>query len=175
MKSFYILCCFSFVFGMLSCKQDAATQQSAETPAVTGDTANAAGQQAPGQPASNQEALKPATQGHDYTFLTDKILIYKAAFGGEKNAKEQPFKDEWIDLQPDGTYKAGKLKQQTHTGEWSYNHDTQTLYLGPTTTGFKRSEWKVMHNEQMMVWVGTQTYADNSIQIKLERSETLPE
>lgn len=175
MKSFYILCCFSFVFGLMSCKQDAATQQAVETPAAAGDTVATPTQQAPGQQAPKEDAIKPAIQGHDYTFLTEKILLYKAAFGGEKSAQEQPFKDEWIDLQTDGTYKAGKLKQQTHTGKWSYNHDTQTLYLGPDTKGFKRSEWKVMHNDQMMVWVGTQTYGDNAIQIKLVKSETLPE
>lgn len=169
MKSFYTLCCFSFVIGMTSCKQDAATQQEATTPQVA-TNAPATPQQTP-----NQTVEKPLTEGHDYTFLTDKILIYEMAFGGEKYGKEQPYKDEWIDLQPDGTFKAGKLKKQTHTGLWSYNHDAQTLFLRPDTKDFKMSEWKVMHNNDMIVWVGTQTYGDNPIQIKLVRREVLPE
>ena len=170
MKTFYILCCFSFVLTMVSCKQDAATQQASETPVTAVDTVISATPQG-----SSDQPIQPATQGHDYTFLTEKILLYTAAFGGDKNAKEQPFKDEWIDLQPDGTFKAGKLKKQTHTGQWSYNHDTKTLFLRPDTKEFKMSEWKVMHNDQIMVWVGTQTYGDNAIQIKLAKSETLPE
>lgn len=170
MKSFYILCSFSFVFGMMSCKKDASTQQVAETPAATLENAEGTPQQA-----TNQAVEAPLTEGHDFTFLTDKILIYKAAFGGDKTGKDQPYRDEWIDLQPDGTYKAGKLKNQTHTGQWSYNHDSQTLFLRPDTKEFKMSEWKVMHNDEMMVWAGTQTYGDNNVQIKLVKSAVLPE
>ncbi len=170
MKSFYILCSFVFVSGMMSCKQDATIQQAAETPVTVADTSKSTP-----PPSTNQCADQPITGGHDYTFLTEKILIYKAAFGGDKNAKDQPYKDEWIDLQSDGTFKAGKLKNQTHTGQWSYNHDTQTLFLRPDTKEFKMSEWKVMHNDQMLVWVGTKTYGDNNVQIKLAKSDTLPE
>lgn len=170
MKTFYILCCLSFVIGMMSCKQDAATQQEATTPAATVETPSSTPQQA-----TSQAVEQPLTEGHDYTFLTDKILIYKAAFGGDKTGAEQPYKDEWIDLQPDGTFKAGKLQKQTHTGQWSYNNDTQTLFLRPDVKEFKMSEWKVMHNDEMMVWAGTQTYGDNAVQIKLVRSATMPQ
>ena len=169
MKLFYVVCCYSFVLGVMSCKQDTSSQQETTTPAAAVDTAAVSTQQMP-----NQAVEQPLTEGHDYTFLTDKLLLYKAAFGGDKNTKEQLYQDEWIDLHPDGTFKAGKLKKQTHTGQWSYNNDTQTLFLRPDTKEFKMSEWKVMHNDQMMVWVGTQTYGDNSVQIKLVRSDVLP-
>ena len=169
MNSFYTLCCFSFVIGMMSCKQDASKQQEAIAPEAAVDAPIAS------QQAQNQAVEQPLTEGHDYTFLTDKILIYQVAFGGEKTGKEQPYKDEWIDLQPDGTFKAGKLKKQTHTGQWSYNNDAQILFLRPDTKEVKLSEWKVMHNDDMMVWVGTQSFGDNAVQIKLVRSEVLPE
>jgi hypothetical protein len=169
MKSFYILCCFSFVIGVISCKQEASTQQET-TGSEASSQVSTLSQQVP-----NQAVEQPLTEGHDYTFLTDKILIYQVAFGGEKSGKEQPFKDEWIDLQPDGTFKAGKLKNQTHTGQWSYNNDSKTLFLRPDTREVKMSEWNVMYNNEMMVWAGTQTYGDNAIQIKLVRSEVLPE
>ena len=170
MKSFYILCCFSFLFGLMSCKQDAATQKTAESPAASVDSV----EDTP-QPSKSQPVEPPLTEGHDYTFLTDKILLFKAAFGGDKNNQEQPYKDEWIDLQPDGTFKAGKLKNQIHTGQWSYNHDAQTLFLRPDTKEFKMSEWNVKLNDDMLVWVGTQTYGDNAMQLKLVRSTVLPE
>ena len=169
MKSFYILCCISLVFGLASCKQDTMTQKTSETPTAV-DSINAAPATTP-----EQSADQAVTGGHDYTFLTDKLLLYKDVYNGDKESKEQPYKDEWIDLDPTGTFKAGKLQKQTHTGQWSYNHETKTLFLRPDVKNYKMSEWKVLHNEQMIVWVGTQTYGDNKLQVKLIRSATLPE
>jgi hypothetical protein len=169
MRSIYIVCAFILLTGMPSCKQDTASvQESAGQPAQAPSAEASA--QAPADQAASDAAL---TNGHDYTFLTDKLFHYQAAFGGQKGG-EQPYKDEWIDFDPDGTFKAGKLKEQTHTGKWGYNHDTKTLFLRPDVTTYKMSEWKVMFNDQMMVWVGTNTYGDNPIQIKLVRKTELP-
>jgi hypothetical protein len=168
MKPIYILCAFVLLTGILSCKQDAASVQQEPAQAAPSPADQAATQ----QPA-NQAGGNVATGGHDYTFLTDKLFHYKAAFGGTKGS-EQPYKDEWIDLLPDGTFKAGKLKEQTHTGVWSYNHDTKVLFLKPDNSAFKMSEWNVMYNNQMMVWVGTQTYGNNATQIQLAKSDVLP-
>ena len=155
---------------MTSCKQDNATTQ--ENPAQPAQTPAAA--EAPAQQQANPTLDAALAKGHDYNFLTDKLLHYQAAFGGDKSG-EQPYKDEWIDFDPDGSFKAGKLKEQTHTGKWGYNHDTKTLLIKPDDTAkYKISEWKVMFNEQMLVWVGTTTYGDNPIQIKLVRKTELP-
>lgn len=160
---------FSFAL-LLACKPESGQVQEEPTQNTSPqETPNAATEQAP--TASTPAAA--VSGGHDYTFLTDKILIYKAGFGGVKG--QQLYKDEWIDLASDGTFKAGKLKQQTHTGRWGYNHDVKVIQLIPDNADFPRSEWKVMHNEQMMVWVGTQTFGNNNTQVQLVRSETLPE
>lgn len=168
MRPYYLLYAVLFAFGMSSCKQDNAAVQEVATQVAPDETAKNNPQQA-----ANEPGDVDMSSGHEYTFLTDKLFHYKAAFGGAEGA-EQPYKDEWIDLDADGTFKAGKLKQQTHTGKWSYNHDTRILFLRPDVRNYKMSEWKVMFNDQMMVWVGTSTYGDNNTQIKLVRSSELP-
>ncbi len=110
--------------------------------------------------------------GHDQTFLTDKLFHFKAS--NTVGAKEDLYAGQWIDLMPDGTYKAGKLKEQTHTGHWDFYKEGNVLLLRPDDTNFKRSEWKVMHNADMVVLVGTQTYGNNATQIQLIRSNDLP-
>jgi hypothetical protein len=166
MKSIYILCLLLLTISLVACKKDATVQQEGSTPSAT--------QENQATPAQDNVAGPASEGGHDYTFLTDKILIYKAAFAGGTNSNEQPYKDQWIDLMPDGKFKAGKLKEQTHTGLWTYNHDTNILLIKPDNNAFKMSEWKVMYNNQMMVWVGTQTYGNQSTQIQLVRSDQLP-
>jgi hypothetical protein len=168
MRSIYILLCFVLLGGTIACKQDSSAAQENTASAPAQETQENATQQA-----DNQTNASAATDGHDYTFLTDKLFHYKAALGGSKDG-QQLFKDEWIDLQPDGTFKAGKLKEQTHTGKWKYNHDTKVLFLQPDTKAFNMSEWTVMYNNQMMVWVGTQTYGNNATQVQLAKSDVLP-
>ena len=166
MRSLNILYFLACLFLIPSCKQDSGTTQETNTP-----TENS-------QPSGSEQdapATSPAaTGGHDYTFLTEKLFHYIAAFGGKSANNAQLYKDEWIDLMPDGNFTAGKLQKQTHTGVWTYNHDTQTLFLKPNDTNFNMSEWKVMYNEQMMVWIGTATYGNQTTQIKLERKDMLP-
>jgi len=125
------------------------------------------------QQTDDQANGSTAMSGHDYTFLTDKLFHYKAAVGGDTKG-QQLFKDEWIDLESNGTFKAGKLKEQTHTGKWTYNHETKILFLQPDDRAFMMSEWTVMYNNQMMVWVGTQTYGNNATQVQLAKSDVLP-
>lgn len=172
MRSIPLICSLLLIcfVSLMSCKNDSAATATAPDAAVQAQPA--ATDSSSGQPSAS--AADTANGGHDYTFLTDKILIYQAAYGGDK-AGEQPYKDEWIDLQPDGTFKAGKHKKQTHTGQWSYNHEKRTLFLRPDVKEYKMSEWQVMFNDQMIVWVGTSTYGDNNVQIKLVRSDVLPD
>lgn len=169
MRSFYIHFSIVLLFGTMACKQESTTVQEGATQSVTSQNTEGVAQES----SKLSDGSAAATGGHDYTFLTDKLFHYKAAFGGAKGG-EQPYKDEWIDLDANGTYKAGKLKQQTHTGKWTYSHETKILFLKPDVNAFPMSEWKVMYNNQMMVWVGTQTYGNNATQIQLARSDVMP-
>lgn len=158
MKPIYILFVAASLYLTPGCKENSSNvEQEAKT-----DTRSNSQQVHPGAPAG----------GHDQTFLTDKLFHYTAAHVVGK--KENPYENQWIDLDPDGTFKAGKLKEQTHTGRWDYNVDQKILLLRPDEKSLKMSEWKVMHNNDMVVWVGTQTYGNNSTQIQLTRAEELP-
>ena len=164
MKAIYVFCSIVLFFGVISCKQDSAVN---ETPEVESTSLES------GQPAENQRNSRPVTAGHDYNFLTDKILIFNTVMGSE-NVDKGPLKGDWINLMNDGTYESGRLANKTHTGKWAYEHDKQLLFLRPDTQNYKMSEWKVMATDQVIVWVGTSTYGDNSIQIQLLKTDVLP-
>ncbi|MDQ3016268.1 MAG: hypothetical protein M3R25_06075 [Bacteroidota bacterium] len=163
MKSFCLLSAF-VAFFLFSCKPASTTVQEETS-----------------SPVADSMVVNPNTTsnrisgGHDFTFLTNKLYHYKASSSVGKPSTEQPYAGQWIDLDPDGTYKAGTLQQQTHTGKWGYNDEMKVLQLQPNDSNYKPSEWKVMHNDDMMVWVGTQSYNNNATQIQLVRSETLPQ
>lgn len=116
-----------------------------------------------------------AEGGHDYTFLTIKMLQYKAALVPGRDPKEQPYAGHWIKMDSDGTFRSGIYDKQTHTGKWTYNHDATTLLLQPDGKEFKASEWKILFNDDMIVFVGTATYGDGGTQIQLVRIDKYPE
>ena len=139
MRSIPFFCCLLVITLISSCKQNTTTQQDE----VKVETSAPAGE--------NQ--TNTTTGGHDYAFLTDKLFHYKASNIVGKDPKENPYAGQWIDMESDGTYKAGTLKEQTHTGRWIYNHEAKVLQLRPDDQKFKISEWNVMHNEDMVVFV----------------------
>lgn len=160
MNPILFICILSMMILPLSCKQNSTTQQEE----VKSENA----------PAGTDHQANSSTGGHDYAFLTDKLFHYKAANIVGKDSKDNPYAGHWIDMDPNGTYKAGILKDQTHTGRWDYNHEAKVLLLRPDDKKFKISEWNVMHNNDMVVFVGTQTYGNNATQIQLVRSAELP-
>ena len=162
MKPIYFLY-ISLIFVLAGCKESTSTEKE-ETVAEKG--ANT--------PAEQTVQPNAPSGGHDQTFLTDKLFHYKAAAIVGKDNKENPYANQWIDMDPDGTFKAGTLKEQTHTGKWDYNVDQKILLLRPDVSTYKISEWKVMHNNDIIILVGTQTYGNNATQIQLVRNAELP-
>ena len=158
MKIFYLIC---FLTGMVfvACKPNDSTTK----------------EEAPATNAPVTQNGSTIAGGHDYTFLTDQLFHYDAVNIIGKEPGDNPYKNQWIDLLPDGTYKSGTLQQQGPTGKWDYNHDKRTLVLRPDDSNSATSEWTVMHNNDMMVWVGTQTFGNNATQIKLVRRTEFPQ
>jgi hypothetical protein len=161
MKSIQLITLFILTLILAACNQKAGTGKN-------NDSSDNARSQA------ELDSIKKAG-GHDYTFLTHQMLHYKASATMGKDPKEQPYAGQWIDFDPDGTFKAGKLSTQTHKGVWTYNHDAGVILIQPDDKNFKTSEWKVMSNDDMIVFVGTSTYGDNNTQIQLVRSDKFPE
>ncbi len=163
MKSIQLLCALAILF-LIACKPATTTVQE-ETPATS---------TTPDNMVVNTDT-STLSVGHDYAFLTNKLFHYKASSTVGQPSTEQPYAGLWIDMDPNGTFKAGKLQEQTYTGRWGYNHEKKILELRPDGTDRPRTEWKVMHNDDMMVWVGTQTYNNNATQIQLVRSDNMPQ
>ena len=160
MKKLSILPALMIVLLMIGCKPNTSAV-SDEAPAT--------------QEGTNQTSQTASSGGHDYTFLTDQLFHYDAVNIIGKDPSENPYKNQWIDLLPDGTYKTGTSQQQANTGKWDYNNEQKILQLRPDDVDMPTSEWKVMHNNDMMVWVGTQTFGNNNTQIKLVRRTEMPQ
>jgi hypothetical protein len=139
--------------------------------------ADASGQ-TPETEATRADSLSPepaaSANGHDFTFLTHQLWHYSGAIGPEDLGPE-PFKGEWIDFDPNGTFVAGKGKAETHSGTWAYNESETLLGIRPADPAYKPGEWKVMFNNQAMVWVGTEVFGNQSTQIRLVRHADRPE
>lgn len=190
MRSFYILSfliCLS-VWG--ACKHDTPAQQEPATASTTEASVpdslrinppamETSSQRPPSQaPANSAPAEKTngtaqadANMGHDYTFLTFKMFKINNAFVPGKDPKDQPYKDQWVDLLPDGTYKWGKGKDQLYTGNWGYNHDARVLDLIPNDRNQKQTEWNVIFNDDMVVLTGTNAFENVGTQLQLIRIE----
>ena len=161
MRSILIFSFVSIISLFSACKQPSHT----DTEVTNENTTEAPG----------QGSAPDLSQGHDQTFLTHQLFHYNAAVVVGKDPKDNPYAGQWIDLESDGTYKAGTLGNQTHTGRWSYNKDAAVLLLKPDDRAFKMSEWNVKHNNDMVILIGTQTYGNNATQIQLVRRTELPE
>jgi hypothetical protein len=168
MRALFILTTLLIAF---ACKQ-------ANTPAET--------QQEPGANATPDTTAQVNTnvvtstplpaEGHDFTFLTHELFhVGGAMVGSAKGKGNNPYEGHWLDFFPDGQYKWGEHKNVLHSGRWSYNDERKILNLQPTSGQGQPSEWKVMHNDQMVVLLGTRTHGNNNTQIQLIRSTTLPD
>lgn len=82
----------------------------------------------------------------------------------------------WYKFSPDGTFTEGRLKKTTGKGVWGYDPQSGKLVLDGEAE-FKDGEFtlKISSDEQVMIWVGTERFAQNSIQIKLFNFIDLPE
>ena len=165
MKVIYVICFSMVLFLVNGCKDSGSTvEENTDTPTETPATSAE----------ENNENIGDPAKGHDYNFLTDKILIYNAVIGGAEE-ENQPKKNDWIQLLKTGQYLAGRGSEQTHTGNWTYDHQNTLLFLQPGTEDYPMSEWNVMSTNEVIVLVGTQTYGNNATQIQLIKSTVRPQ
>ena len=170
MRFSFTICLAFILVTLISCKRDATSSADVQEVPTTHGIDSV-------QSNSNVTTSTPVpTGGHDYTFLTHELFhIGGAHISGAKDDKEQPYKDQWIELVPHGTFKWGDHKAELYSGTWSYNNDAKLLRLVPGSGDAKASEWNVMHNDNMVILLGTKTYGNNNTQIQLIRSTTLPD
>ena len=105
------------------------------------------------------------------------MIIFPGSFAIYSRSSKNP---EWflgtqIQLLKTGQYLAGRGSEQTHTGNWTYDHQNTLLFLQPGTEDYPMSEWNVMSTNEVIVLVGTQTYGNNATQIQLIKSTVRPQ
>lgn len=81
----------------------------------------------------------------------------------------------WFKFKEDGTYDYGHFENKIGSGAWSFDGKNATLLLDSEVLGDDR-EWsiKIGNDEDVMIWVGTNRFATNNIQAKLQNYLFIP-
>jgi len=80
----------------------------------------------------------------------------------------------WFKFSTDGTYVSGKNQEETGKGRYYYDPMGPTIYFDHADR--RDEEWTVKMNsdETVMIWVGTKTFKETGIQVKMENTTDLP-
>lgn len=76
----------------------------------------------------------------------------------------------WIDFKKDHTYTYGKNNIIQGTGKYNYQLERGELLMIDDKPGTKPEEWTIKSADDTMIMVGTATYNDNHIQMKLVKT-----
>ncbi len=108
-----------------------------------------------------------------WTFLVSGIYHNNATIGAGSGSKQNVNEGHWINFHENGTYEYGIWGEKEYDGSWFYDGKTNILDLTPK--GDKGpSQWRVMHKDDNLIWMGTAKYGNNSLQIQWLRREGLP-
>ncbi|MBT8234423.1 MAG: hypothetical protein HKO66_15035 [Saprospiraceae bacterium] len=105
---------------------------------------------------------------NSYAIIEADVWEYNFVFDGEMS-KPGEYDKSWIDFKPDATYEYGKGSTVLGSGKYNYHFDRSELLLVDNDSSQKPQEWSVKNAGDVMILVGTSTYRDNSMQMKLER------
>lgn len=103
-----------------------------------------------------------------YAIIDADVWEYKFVFSGEMS-KPGEYEGTWIDFKRDHTYEYGKGSKVMGYGKYNYHLDRNELLIVDNDDSQKPQEWSVKNAGDVMILVGTSTYKDNAIQMKLER------
>ncbi len=105
---------------------------------------------------------------NSYAIIEADIWEYEFVYNGEMS-KPGEYTGTWIDFLKDGTYEYGKYSELQGSGRFSYHFERGELLMVDNDSSMKPQEWTVKAVGDVMVLVGTATYKDNAIQMKLMR------
>lgn len=103
-----------------------------------------------------------------YAIIEADVWEYKFIYDGEMSDPGE-YDGVWIDFLPDGSYEYGKGTEVQGGGRYNYHFERGELLMLDNDASEKPTEWSVKSAGDAMVLVGTATYKDNAIQMKLER------
>ncbi|MEY3369205.1 MAG: hypothetical protein RI973_2360 [Bacteroidota bacterium] len=129
----------------------------------------------PVKPAYNRPSATTPQQQRVVRVLTDKYWsVYALVKIGDKEANRQN-QGTWFKFKEDGSYDYGYYGEKIGSGAWSFDGMKATLLLDSELLGDDR-EWtlKMSTSEDIMVWVGTERFANNNLQLKLQKYAEIP-
>ena len=103
-----------------------------------------------------------------YAIVEADLWEYEFVFDGQMS-KPGEYEGVWIDFKPDFTYEYGRNSEVLGSGRYHYHFDRGELLMVDNQSDLKPREWSVKSAGDAMVLIGTRTYGDNSIQMKLVR------
>lgn len=116
----------------------------------------------------------PEPTPQKWAFLTSDLWHYVFALTVTDVPDKNPYEGYWIDFHDDGTYEKGIYDDVTVEGVFTFNNDNKRLRIYPTKGDDKIREWEIKTNGDVIIFVGTNTFGNNSEQIKLERAKAKP-
>ncbi len=106
------------------------------------------------------------TIGKTYAMVEAGTFEYQFVYNGEMS-KPGAYKGKWIDFRSDHTYGYGDKTGQKGTGKYNYHLDRSEILMVDDDPSKKPEEWQTKHADDVMIMIGTATYKDNHIQMKL--------
>ena len=71
--------------------------------------------------------------------------------------EHNPARDRWITFLSDGSFQSGGEPYGNNGGKWTYDDETNVLYLDSDAGEGDDSYWNLKLNQQEMVWSGTKS------------------
>ncbi len=103
-----------------------------------------------------------------YAIVEADTWEYQFLHDGEMS-KPGEYDGVWIDYKADHTYTYGHYSEIKGSGKYNYHSERSEILMVDDDTSKKPEEWTTKHAGDIMIRVGTATYKDNHIQMKLVR------
>ena len=93
---------------------------------------------------------------------------------GNKEEVSNEFVGRWCDLKADNTFESGKWEEQNNTGTWSFDPNTNYIFLKYDKAETIAHEWRIQGQGDRMVWIGNTPSNVKGTQLKLNRETARP-
>lgn len=127
---------------------------------------------APGAPVSPQTQSLLEALNTDYWLIA--FYVRMAADPEVRTKLAQENQKRWFDFSLDGTFISGKGQETTGKGRYYYDPMGPMMYLDHDDRRDEEFTVKMNSDKTVMIWVGTETFKETGVQVKVENSSDLP-
>jgi len=131
---------------------------------------------------SSSTGGNPQENSTHHKASADAPLIGLWEYGVSIHPSKPKFKKEnegrWIRFNTDNTFTSGKYQDQNNTGTWVYKPNAQIIQLNFEDNSINDDlDWQIQmsSSQDQMIWKGNADYNTSGAQIKMVRTEELPQ